>query len=233
MNAARLVQAEILDALPEQDPRAQRSRRDLVRVNGWMGQARIMARLLRRYGGRPASIMEIGCGDGRFMLRVARRVAPVWPGVQLRLVDRQRLVTPATVAGFAALGWSAEPVMADVFDALEDSGRVDIISANLFLHHFDAAALRTLLAAIAAKAGFVAACEPRRSRFAWLGSHLLFAIGCNDVTRHDAVTSVQAGFAGGELSALWPADTGWRLHEAGAGLFTHGFSASLNTGAIA
>jgi hypothetical protein len=54
---------------------------------------------------------------------------------------------------------------------------------------------------------------------------LLFAIGCNDVSRHDAVASVRAGFSGRELSRLWPERDGWTLHEAPAWPFTHAFAA--------
>ena len=57
------------------------------------------------------------------------------------------------------------------------------------------------------------------------GSHMLGLIGCNDVTRHDAVLSVRAGFTGRELSALWPKDDGWMLEERRAGLFSHLFTA--------
>jgi hypothetical protein len=53
---------------------------------------------------------------------------------------------------------------------------------------------------------------------------MLGAIGCNDVTRHDAVASVRAGFRDGQLSALWPAGP-WKLTERGAGLFSHLFVA--------
>jgi hypothetical protein len=34
-------------------------------------------------------------------------LAPRWPPVQLTLLDRQDIVTPATLAGFAELGWAA------------------------------------------------------------------------------------------------------------------------------
>ena len=39
----RIVQPELLDALPPDDPRAVRSRRDLRRVNAWMRNHTIMA----------------------------------------------------------------------------------------------------------------------------------------------------------------------------------------------
>jgi len=56
-------------------------------------------------------------------------------------------------------------------------------------------------------------------------SRLLWAIGCNDVTRHDAVASVCAGFSGRELSALWPDKQNWRLTEQRTGAFSHLFIA--------
>ena len=69
------------------------------------------------------------------------------------------------------------------------------------------------------------ACEPRRSAFALAGCRFLWAIGCNDVSRHDAVTSVRAGFSGRELSALWPEGREWQLVEGEAWPFSHTFVA--------
>jgi hypothetical protein len=228
----RTVLPELLDELAEDDPRAIRSRADLRRVNRWMGQARLMTRLLAGYGTSPPKrMLEIGCGDGSFMLRVARTLAPQWPGVHLYLLDRQNLVSAATIAGFADLGWRAELVIADVFDlAAVVPVPVDIVSANLFLHHFEATDLQRLLGVLAATTSYVAACEPRRASLALLGSRLLFVIGCNDVTRHDAVTSVRAGFTGQELASLGPERAKWRIEERAAGLFTHAFVARKEDG---
>jgi hypothetical protein len=50
-------------------------------------------------------------------------------------------------------------------------------------------------------------------------------LGANDVTRHDAVASVRAGFRERELSALWPQDRAWTLRECGVFPFTHAFRA--------
>src|SRR4051794_28255693 len=72
---ARTLEPEWLDSLPEQDARAQRSRRDLARVNALMGSASIVARLLRdRLPARPLRIAEIGSGDGAFAARMVRRL---------------------------------------------------------------------------------------------------------------------------------------------------------------
>ena len=227
----RRIEPEILDELPPQDPRALGSRRDLRRINAWMMQAGIMARLLRRYGPTPPrTIIELGCGDGTFMLGLARRLAPSWPGVTVELVDRQDIVSPETRSRFGALGWHAEPVVADASDALQGRREASgIVTANLFLHHLHDDALMRLFAATAVSATFVAACEPRRSAMALAGSRLVGLIGCNDVSRHDAVASVRAGFAGDELSTAWrrgaEAGAAWSLEEGRAGLFTHTFLA--------
>ena len=63
-----------------------------------------------------------------------------------------------------------------------------------------------LLAGCARRADALAACEPRRSRFALGASHLIFFLGANAVTRNDGVLSVRAGFVGSELGAAWPGD---------------------------
>src|SRR5579864_3994759 len=229
MSSARLMEPEWLDELDVNDPRAIRSRRDLRRVNAWMLQARIMAACLQHYpgGSPPITIVELGCGDGTFMLQIAKRLAKRWRGTRVILVDRQNLVSAQTRCDFATLGWTVEIVTADVFAFLEAARSVsaDIVCANLFLHHFTASELRTLLQGSARLADFFAACEPRRGSLALTGSHLLWAIGCNDVSRHDAVASVRAGFAGVEISAAWPNHEGWELREEARGLFTHCFVA--------
>jgi len=208
MNCVRVLEPEWLDELPHEDPRARRSRRDLGRVNALMGNDRIVAGELARLP-RLASVAEIGAGDGAFMRSVIRRMAS--PPAEVHLVDRQPLGT----------------VTADVFDWLADppAARVDAIVANLFLHHFVADDVQRMMALIARRARAFIACEPRRSSLALAGSHLLGLVGCNDVTRHDAVVSVRAGFSGGELTALWGAKEGWVVEERGRGLFSHAFVA--------
>jgi len=229
MAAPRRVEPEWLDQLPADDPRALASRRDLRRVNTVMLQAGIMARNLIEHGwhAKPRVLLDLGAGDGSFMLSVARRLAPRWPDVGVILLDRQDIVSDRTRAGFGALQWRLETVAMDVFEFFEQANppRVDAITANLFLHHFAPDQLARLLALVARSARLFVACEPRRSAFALLGSRLLWALGANDVTRHDAVASVRAGFHAEELSALWPEPAQWELHEGAAWPFSHQFVA--------
>jgi hypothetical protein len=219
---SRTLEPELLDLLAADDPRARASRRDLVKINFVMRQQTIMAQLLWPLAA-PRRLADLGSGDGRFLLGVARRMAAHWPGVTALLVDRQDIVSPQTRAGFAALGWKCESVTADIFEAMP---RLDaeIITANLFLHHLEDVALARLLTLAAEKARGFVACEPRRSQSALLASRMVFALACNHVTRHDAVASVRAGFDGRELWRLWPG-AGWRLREGWALPFTHFFSA--------
>jgi SAM-dependent methyltransferase len=224
----RRVEAETLDHLHEDDPRAIRSRRDLRRINRIMGNVSIVDSLLNGSLARPPShIAELGAGDGSLLLRLAKRRGRVWSGVTLTLVDRQNLLSAPTRAAFADLGWTVHAAAMDVFAWLEreDHPRYDAIVANLFVHHFEADALSHLFRAIAQITECFVACEPRRARVALLGSHLVGVIGANAVTRRDAVLSVRAGFRDQELSACWPNSGAWQLSERGGRLFSHTFAA--------
>ena len=232
----RIVEAETLDHLAPDDPAAERSRRDLRRVNAFMGARSILATAMRlalphgAAAGRPLRLLEIGCGDGRLLHGVAGQMRGEWPQVELTLLDRQPIVEAATLASYAQLGWQARPLVADVLAWADDGKRIhprfDLVVTNLFLHHFEPPQLERLLAAIAARSGGLVACEPRRGRLALAASHLVVALGANAVTREDAVLSVRAGFTGHELTDLWPRDAGWVCREHAAGLFSHLFVAT-------
>jgi flavin-dependent dehydrogenase len=197
----RVVEPEWLDELPHEDPRAQRSRRDLVRVNALMGNARIVASELARL---PAlrSIAEIGAGDGAFM-RAVLRAAVVAP--EVHLVDRQPLGT----------------ITADVFDWLSDPGvprsmRSSRTSSCITSTRPPA---RMLVSRARERAAFIA-CEPRRSPLR-SGSP---ASRPRRLQRRDAPRcggERARGFAGRELTALWPAAGGWTLEERARGPFSH------------
>lgn len=221
----RIVQPEILDELSPDDSRAIRSRRDLQRINLLMDNASILARALgKNLGSQPgARITEIGAGDGSFMLSVARKLAAKGLKAEVTLLDRQSNCSADLPSEFEHLGWRPRQVVADVF-AWEPA--VDeVVMANLFLHHFEPDRLAQLLGKIAASAKLFIALEPRRARWPLFCSRLLWAIGCNEVTRHDAVVSVRAGFCGDEISALWPDKYAWQLTEQSVGLFSHLFIA--------
>ncbi len=225
----RVIKPEWLDVLPPDDPEAIKSRKDLQRLNWWMRHAGRMSRLLRQAGAERwrERVVDLGAGDGRFLLEVLRRLGPPQRGATAVLVDRQQLVSAPTREAFHRLGWEVEVVGADVFDWLATASvpAGTALIANLFLHQSPDEKLKRLLQLAATRGETFAACEPRRSPLALAASRLLGFIGCNALTRHDAPISVRAGFAARELSALWPADDGWELREMNAGLFSHCFLA--------
>ena len=224
----RIVRPELLDALTPDDPSARRSRRDLQRINSVLGHHTCLAGALHKaVSGRPPEhITELGAGDGHFLLRVAQILAPRWANMQVTLLDQQRTVTEGTRAGFAALGCPAEEIVADALGWAEDLRSVaDVVVTNLFLHHLHEAQLARLFAAIAQRARLFVAVEPRRGAWPLFCSRWLWILGCNAVTRYDAQLSVRAGFAGRELSALWPPTRNWELTESSTGLFSHLFVA--------
>jgi hypothetical protein len=225
----RLVEPELLDELPARDPRALRSRRDLRRVNAWMGHPRLLARALREgaNGRNPCRIVELGAGDGHFLLSVARRLKKHWPNADATLVDRLEAFDPHIREHFNSLGWRVSVATAEAAEWLRQATRrtESTIISNLFLHQFNTEPLAELCRLAARSARMVIALEPRRSCVARFGGSLLWLIGCGSVTRHDGRISLRAGFSGRELSALWPDKENWELVERPAGLFSHLFIA--------
>jgi 2-polyprenyl-3-methyl-5-hydroxy-6-metoxy-1,4-benzoquinol methylase len=231
----RFVKQELLDELPPADPRAVGSRGDLRRINGIMGHAGFFSRTFYKHlqkksgDSQPLRICELGAGDGTLLLKIARCLSASGVAAQVTMVDRQNLVSEKTRREFSALDWPIENAAADVFDWLQQPFPLaDVMLANLFLHHFQKNALQKLLRLASEKTNLFIACEPRRSPPALAAARLVGLIGCNAVTRHDAVASVRAGFSDGEISALWPANEGWQLRESRAGFFSHGFVAKRN-----
>jgi Methyltransferase domain len=228
----RTVETEWLDELPPDDPAALGSRRDIKRLNWVMGNAGILSRMLHPESQQPRRIVEIGAGDGLFMLRLAQHLSPSWKNMEVVLVDDKPSVVAEARNGLHALGWTVEVVTADVFDWLKrpKNGFADVMIANLFLHQFSDAQLTKMLALARAQTKLFAACEPRRALGTLAMSYMVGFIGCNVVSRHDAPVSVRAGFTGKEISALWPAQSDWRLEEHSAQFFNQTFLAKRADG---
>jgi len=222
----RVVEPELLDELSPADTDAIGSRRDLRRLNRLMQHAALLQRALAsKVKTAPRRIVELGAGDGTIMLKLAEQMYREWPDVHVTLVDRQRVVAKKTMARFQEFGWTARAVVADVFQWLPKADEADVIIANLFLHHFPSEKVATLFKYIAARTELFVATETRRDWTSLVMTRAVGLIGCNAVTRYDAVRSAQGGFARKELSALWPAEAGWKLSERRAKIFTHLFVA--------
>ncbi len=229
----RRVEPELLDELPAENPDAVKSRSDLRRVNRLMGNASMLMHAMDHVveAKRSRHIAELGAGDGTLMLQIARDRHEQWPAMRLTLIDRQPCVSADTLDAIRMMGWRVDVLSIDVFDWLvhAELSMDTIVIANLFVHHFAGDSLSELLRGLVRNARAFVCCEPRRSVVALAGSHLLGVIGCNAITRHDAVLSVHAGFNGSELTSIWrqsgaPGDA-WGLRESPAGMFSHLFVA--------
>lgn len=223
----RTVEREMLDHLPVSDEKAIRSRRDLRRVNFLLGSASILKRRIiqKMDCGTLGRVADLGGGDGEFSLGLARELKESSGLGRWIIVDQRNAIGADLPARYRLAGWELELAELDVFDWLEGMSEVDLIVANLFLHHFQESRLRDLMKAAAERCRVFVSCDPRRTRFGPVACRLLGVLGCNEVTRHDAAVSVRAGFRGRELSALWPSDGRWTVEEGSAGLFSHFFMA--------
>ncbi|MFO1460101.1 MAG: hypothetical protein U1G08_11905 [Verrucomicrobiota bacterium] len=227
----RRVQPELLDQLPPDDAAARGSRRDLRRINRLMGNAGALAskirELLPTFPDRPWTVVEAGAGDGTLAARVWDRLPPPAVSGRIQLLDQVDVTDPQALARLRARNWNPEVQVTRFENWLKTSAspRVDLVYANLFLHHFNSETLSTLLSQLARRTESVVLVEPRRSAAALLGARMLRWLGCNAVTRHDAVRSVHAGFRDLELSRAWPSDGHWILQEHAANLFSHIFVA--------
>lgn len=244
----RIVEPEWLDQLSPDDPSAIASRADLRRINRLMGHASQISRLFFNHtetpmwDGRRLRIADLGGGDGTLLLRLAREWSARGIRAEADTLDARSAISPGTVDAFSRLGWSLHAKTTDALhwarswaNGMEVAGErkplpYDLILCNLFLHHFKEAELAGLLAGIARATSLFIACEPQRSSFGLWGVRGLRLIRCSAVTLHDARASVHAGFAGEELSRLWPQEShrsqasAWRLTE-GKRFFTHYFVA--------
>jgi hypothetical protein len=195
----RIVVPELLDHLPAEDPHAQRSRRDLRRINAWMGNERWICQQLQQIRGPlSAGIAELGAGDGN----LANQLAAAFPDVPVTAYD----LAPRP----AALAQRVDCAQGDLLAAPPPAG--EVVIANLFLHHFESELLRAL-GDWMQHARLLIFNEPDRRRLPHLLGGLLHPL-INSVTRHDLHVSIRAGFAEGEIADMLGLDRRiWQIRE--------------------
>lgn len=192
----RLVIPEILDHLPADDPEAQRSRRDLRRINFLMGNERWVWRTVRHFPeAARRGVVEIGAGEGD----LCGKLAAQFPVAAYDLAPRPDPLNPR-------VEWH----QGDIF-AMPAPPSGGILIANLFLHHFEAEALAELGRWIGHFEVLVI-CEPDRARLPHVLGGLMHP-WINRVTRHDMHVSITAGFAAGEIPRFLGLGAEWRIRE--------------------
>lgn len=209
----RSVIPEILDELSSDDPRAIRSRRDLRFINSLMGNYRwIRYRVRHTQLYEPHAWVEVGAGDGK-LCDVLPRGFPV-SGIDF---------APRPEKWRDGWDWH----QGDVFDNLRTLRKTrlpDGLIANLFLHHFDFAALAELGQIIDQRFSRIIVSEPARYPIFRTLGYALFPF-VNDVTRHDTLVSIDAGFRPGELGVALGLSPSWKCRESVTALGAYRFEA--------
>jgi len=193
MDFPRRLTPEILDTLPQDDPRALRSRRDLRVINAVLGGGRwLLQHIDAQLSADPKirRVVECGAGDGVLTRKIANMLAARHPDISVTAVDLQP----------HPRGWQEHPNaqwhQGDLLTAEALFDQTTLIVANLILHHFTDEQLQTL-GKIFSQARCALFSEPHRWR-PWM-RFALYPLGLNDVTRHDMRVSVESGFTGTEL----------------------------------
>ena len=193
----RTVIPELLDHLPQDDPAAVRSRRDLRFINFLMGNERWICRNALKFPEvARQGIVEIGAGDGGLCGKLANR----FPGIEISAYD----LAPPPSDLPSGITWHR----GDLFDQAPPSG--GLLIANLFLHHFEADALLKL-GRWMENFEVLLINEPDRARLPHLLGGLMHPF-INPVTRHDMHVSIDAGFSKGEIPCLLGLDK-WEIRE--------------------
>ncbi|MFN9821318.1 MAG: methyltransferase [Akkermansiaceae bacterium] len=170
----RKLTPELLDNLPHDDPGARRSRKDLLRINGFMGnEAWIMSHL----NSETSSISELGAGEGILLSRIHKK----YPGLTIHGYD----LGPKPLGLSESIQWH----QGDFLESpLAQTG--GILIANLILHHFT----DTQLIALAEKIkefDQIIINEPLRGRIPAFLAKLATPF-IHPITRHDMRDSIEA-----------------------------------------
>jgi hypothetical protein len=201
----RTLVQELLDTLPVEDERARRSRRDLLRINHVMGNARWWRRHVAPAIHPRVRVLELGPGDGSFRLLPRHRVDGL---------DR----TPRPDHWATEARWWRQ--RAQDFTAWPE---YHAVIGNLVFHHFTQYELRQLGTQFEPHVRVIAACEPRRARRYQVGFALLATLlAAGAVTRRDGHVSIFAGFCGDELPRALGLDRrrwSWRIEESWRGAY--------------
>ena len=196
----RVVLPEILDHLAPDDPEAMRSRRDLRRINFLMGNEAWILRQVRQFPqAADHGIVEIGAGDGT----LCHRLSTGFPNAPVSAYD----LAPAPRIPGSRIAWH----QGDLFTAPAPAAG-GVLVANLFLHHFEGAAL-VALGTWANAFEVLVFNEPDRARMPHVLGGIMHPF-VNRVTRHDMHVSITAGFQPGEIPrALGLTADRWHIRE--------------------
>ena len=193
---ARSTLPELLDAsLPESEVR--KSLADLRFVNRWLGSRRGLLRAMAPYLPPRGRLLDVGCASGD----VTAFLSAGLPGLSLVVgIDRKPLHLREAPRGLGR-------VAADVRQLPFRPRSFDVVTASLFLHHFDAGELPGLLRDLSrfARRAIVVS-DLRRALVPYLFGRATFPLLFKTrVSVHDGLVSIRRAFRDEELRAAFAA----------------------------
>lgn len=201
----RILEEEILDSMPPDDPEAIRSRRDLRMINAMMLNHRWMISQIRKFIHLSGDILELGAGDGDFLESLTHFAAKgTWAPDSLTGID----LAPRPTNLSPSISWQQE----NVLNLTQEDFADKLVITTLFLHHLDASQLNQLGSKLAS-ARAVLAIEPLRNWVALAEAYAIFPL-VNRVTRNDMIISIKAGFRHNQLPELLglSSNPNWTTH---------------------
>ena len=186
----RTTDPELLDAgVPE--PEVVRSLADLRLVNRWLGSRRGLLAAVRPHLSGGGRLLDVGCGSADLPAFLRSRLPGPIVAVGLDIKPLHLREAPRTV----------HRVVADVRALPFRDRSFDVVTASLFLHHFDAPEVSPLLArlyALARRALVVN--DLRRALVPFLFGRVFFRVLFRSpVSVVDGLVSIRRGFRAEEL----------------------------------
>jgi hypothetical protein len=206
----RTLTPEKLDTLDPTNPDALASRRDLVKINHWMGNYRWFESIFCPSNVCRTHCLEIGAGGGELAIRIIQKSCCM----TYSAVDRAPQPDNWPQTGF----WH----QTDLF-TYHGYATAEVLIANLTLHHFNHDELAKIGERIRTSSiRKIVANEPCRRSIHKLQLQAGRLIGFNSVTLHDGSVSIEAGFRADELPmalGLDPDRWYWNIEETFMGAY--------------
>jgi SAM-dependent methyltransferase len=187
----RRIKPELLEHLTAEDARENLA--DLIRLNARFGGHAVLRSALREVvePSEAFTLLDVGCASGD----TARLIGRTYPAARITSLDNS-LITIKDAPQPKLIG--------DAFDLPLAAGSFDLVMCSLLLHHFPDELISKLLATFYATARrALVVCDLERHVVPFLFLPLSKPLlGWCDVTVHDGMASVRAGFRRAELKAL-------------------------------
>ena len=195
----RSAEIEIMDDLEMSGELLISSLDQLARINKWLGGNKITIQGLKSIlqnhpKNKTISIVDLGCGNGDMLRRVATFGKKNGYKFQLLGIDANQATIDYAIqlsAGFPEISYKKEDVLSKEFER----HTYDIAMCTLFLHHFEDPVALDLIQTLLdnSKMGVVVN-DLHRHKLAYYLFNMLTSVISNHMTREDGLTSILKAF---------------------------------------